>query len=175
MIIWRQRLAEFLRASGGASAVEFALVVPMLFAIIFSTFEAGWLMTQTIMLDHALDRTVRELRTGRLDGASSATVKTSICNGAVVLINCESSLTLEMIPIRTAADYPTDDARCIDRAVPIAPVVRYTAGARSEQVFVRACFVVSAITPFLGVGLGLPKDATGAYRIVSRSAFANEP
>ena len=66
MTIW-QRLAAFLRASGGASAVEFALVVPMLFAIIFSTFEAGWLMTQTIMLDHALDRTVRELRTGRLD------------------------------------------------------------------------------------------------------------
>jgi hypothetical protein len=175
MTIWRQRLAAFLRASEAASAVEFALVVPMLFAIIFSTFEAGWLMTQTIMLDHALDRTVRELRTGRLDGASSAAVRTSICDGALVLVNCETSLALEMIPIRTAADYPTDSARCIDRSVAIAPVLRYTAGARSEQVFVRACFVVNAITPFLGLGLGLPKDSAGTYRIVSRSAFANEP
>ena len=102
-------------------------------------------------------------------------VKTSICSGAVVLADCENALTLEMIPIRTVADYPTDGARCIDRAVAIAPVLRYTAGARSEQVFVRACFVVSAMTPFLGLGLGLPKDATGAYSIVSKSAFANEP
>jgi TadE-like protein len=171
----RGRLAAFLGASEGASAVEFALVVPLLLAIIFSTFEAGWLMTQTIMLDHSLDRTVRELRTGQLDGASSAAVKTRICNGALVLVNCEASLTLEMIPIRTSADYPTDNARCINRAVTIAPVLRYTAGARSEQVFVRACFVVSALTPLLSAGLGLPQDGTGAYRIVAKSAFANEP
>jgi hypothetical protein len=172
---WRARLTAFWHACGGASAVEFALVVPMLFAVIFSTFEAGWLMTQTIMLDHALDRTVRELRTGRLDGASSAMVKASICEGAVVLVDCETALTLEMIPIHSQADYPADGARCIDRATPIAPVLRYTGGARSEQVFVRACFVVSTMTPLLGLGLALPKDGTGAYRIVAKSAFANEP
>lgn len=172
---WRHHIRRFAGAVEGASAVEFALVVPMLLAIIFSTFEAGWMMTQTIMLDHGLDRTVRELRTGRLDGASSDAVKARICSEAAILANCVASLTLEMIPIHSASDYPSDSARCVDRAVPLAPVLRYTAGARSEQVFVRACFVVSTLTPYLGLGLAIPKDSTGAYRIVAKSAFANEP
>ena len=41
--------------------------------------------------------------------------------------------------------------------------------------FVRACFVVSPLTPGLGLGLALPKDETGALRIIAKSGFVNEP
>jgi hypothetical protein len=53
--------------------------------------------------------------------------------------------------------------------------LRFNAGARSSIVYVRACFVVSPLTPGMGLAMALSKDATGAVRIVSKSAFANEP
>lgn len=166
---------RFLRDRSGATAVEFALVAPMLFALIFSTMEAGWTMVQTIMLDHAVDSTVRQLRIGSLVDPSHATVRASICASATVLVDCHENLTVEMVPIVDASSYPTDAARCVNRASAIDPVLRFNPGQRSQTVFVRACFVVDPLTPFLGLGLALPKDATGAYRILAKSGFVNEP
>jgi len=171
----RHWLKRFVRSNRGAAAVEFALVAPMLFALIFSTLEAGWLMTQSVMLDHAVDRSVRQIRIGTLAGATVAQFRATVCAAAVVLGNCESTLAIELIPITTAGDLPVDGARCVNRASPIAPVLRHNPGARSQTVFVRACFVTDPLTPFLGLALRMPTDDTGAFRIISTSAFANEP
>lgn len=172
-------IRRFWRARRGSVVVEFALVAPMLFAVIFSTIEAGWLMTQSIMLDHALDRSVRSLRIGTLPDATQEILKQDVCEKALILQNCDTMLTIELIPIPipigSPSDFPTDGARCINRSTNIAPVLRYNAGARSETVFVRACFVVDPITPLMGLALRLPRDGTGALNIVSSSAFANEP
>jgi len=159
----------------GAAAVEFAMVVPILLAIIFSTFEAGWMMLQSIMLDRAVDMTVRELRLGTFANPTHDAMRAKVCDRAMVLINCNASLALELIPISGAASYPTDNARCVNRNSTIAPVLRFNGGARSEIMFVRACYVVSPLTPGLGLALALTKDESGALRLVSRSAFINEP
>jgi len=174
---WRGRtiIRRFCRSRRGAAAVEFALVAPMLFALIFSTIEASWLMMQSIMLDHALDRTVRQVRVGGLAGATSEQFEQAVCGMAAILGNCPDLLTVEMIPIHAESDFPSDDARCINRNTNVSPALRYNPGGRSETVFVRACYVSQPFTPFLGLGLRMPKDATGALHIVSYSAFANEP
>lgn len=132
-------------------------------------------MVQTIMLDHALDKTVRDLRIGLIVNPTAESIRTAVCAKAVILIQCKTSLALEFIPINTEADYPTDTAKCINRASAIAPVLQFDAGARSQTVFVRACFVVNPITPFMGGGMGLPVDAAGEHRLIARSAFVNEP
>lgn len=164
------------RDTRGAAAVEFAMVVPLLLALIFSTLEAGWLMLQSIMLDRALDMTVRELRIGSFANPTQEEMRRRVCERAMVLGDCERTLALELIPITNGqASYPTDAARCVNRSSPIAPVLRFNAGARSEIVFVRACFVVSPLTPGLGLAMALSKDETGAVRLVSKSAFINEP
>lgn len=166
---------RFLKNTKGAAAVEFALVVPLLLAIIFSTLEAGWIMVQSIMLDRSLDMTVRELRLGQIANPTQEKLRARICDGAVVLTNCSNALAVEFISIRTDADYPTDEARCINRASTIAPVLRFNAGGREQTVFVRACYVVDPITPGLGLSGLLDKDATGALRIIAKSGFINEP
>lgn len=170
-------LARWLRRdTRGAAAVEFALVVPMLLAIIFSTFEGGWIMLQSIMLDRAVDMTVRELRLGTFANPTHEAMRAKVCERAMVLLNCEASLALELIPITAGvASYPTDDTRCVDRRSEIAPVLRFNGGARSDIMFVRACYVVSPITPGLGLSLALNKDESGALRLISKSAFINEP
>jgi Flp pilus assembly pilin Flp len=163
------------RDTRGAAAVEFALVVPLLLVLLFSTLEAGWVMLQSIMLDRALDMTVRELRIGSFTNPTQEAMRRRVCERAMVLIGCEKALTLELIPIVTEASYPVDNARCVNRSSAIAPVLRFNGGARAEIVFVRACFVMSPITPGLGLAMALSKDEGGAMRLVSKSAFINEP
>ena len=166
---------RFIRNRSGAAAVEFALLLPMLLALIFSTIETGWVMVQTIMLDRALDTTVRELRIGTLTDPTQAKVRQRVCDQAMVLVDCMQTLALEMVVINAEADYPEDTERCIDRSTGLEPVLRFNPGARSQTVFVRACFAVAPMTPLLGVGLALPKDGSGAYRIMAKSGFVNEP
>lgn len=132
-------------------------------------------MVQTIMLDRALDTTIRDLRIGLVANPTLASVRTRVCGNAVVLFDCDKTLALEFIPIKSDADYPSDADRCVDRSSKVAPVLRFDPGARSQTVFVRACFVVDPLTPGLGLGMALPKDSTGGYRLVAKSAFANEP
>jgi Flp pilus assembly protein TadG len=172
----RRIVRLFLGDRMGAAAVEFALVIPMLLVIVMSTLEAGWLMVQTIMLDRALDLAVRELRVGSLSNPTQETMRQRVCDKAVVLANCEQTIALELFPITPqGTGYPLDTTRCVNRDSPIAPVLRFNQGGRSQTMFVRACFVVSPITPGLGLGMALAKDATGALRIIAKSAFVNEP
>lgn len=169
-------LARLLRRDArGAVAVEFALIVPLLLALIFSTLEAGWVMLQSIMLDRALDLTVRELRIGSFANPTQEEMRRRVCERALVLVDCQRNLALELIPIVNSAGYPADGARCINRGSEVAPVLRFSGGARAQTMFVRACFVVSPLTPGLGLSMALPKDETGALRLVSTSAFLNEP
>ncbi len=158
-----------------SAAVEFALVVPVLVAIVLSTFEVGWYMVQTIMLDRAVDRTVRELRVGSFANPTQASMRQRVCREAMVLFDCEQSLTLELVPVTTPSTYPNDAARCIERANPIQPVLRFIPGGRSQTMFVRACYVVSPFTPGLALGLAMAKDDDGDFRLISKSAFMNEP
>jgi Flp pilus assembly pilin Flp len=174
-MIVRRALKKYASNQAGAAAIEFALVAPMLLALIFSTLEAGWTMVQTIMLDRALDMTVRELRIGKIANPTQASVRAHVCDDAMVLFDCNKNLALEFIPITSEASYPTDTDRCVDRSTAIAPLLRFDAGGRSQNVFVRACFVVDPLTPGLGIGMALPKDSTGAFRIIAKSAYANEP
>jgi Flp pilus assembly protein TadG len=171
-------LRRFGKNQRGVSAVEFALIAPMLFAVIFGSIEVGWTMVQTIMLDRALDTTVRALRIGQLVNPTQASVRAAICAEARILADCTNALALEFIPIppgATAASYPSDAARCVNRGAAIQPVLRFDPGGRTQMVFVRACFVVDPLTPGLGLGLALPQDETGGYRIIAKSGFVNEP
>lgn len=176
MRIRRGIVTRFLGDRLGTAAIEFAMVMPLLAVLICSTLEAGWIMVQTIMLDRALDQTVRELRVGTFANPTQQTMKARVCAKAVVLHNCEVAMALELFPISgQGTGYPTDNTRCVDRNSPIAPLLRFTNGGRSQIMFVRACFVVSPLTPGLGLGMALPKDATGAMRIIAKSGFVNEP
>src|SRR5690606_34376626 len=105
----------------GAAAIEFALIVPVLVVICLSTLEVGWYMVQTIMLDRAVDRTVRELRVGSFANPSQTSMRQRICQEAMVLIDCTENLTVELVPVTTPASYPQDRARCIHRDSPIKP------------------------------------------------------
>lgn len=166
---------NFWRNPAGAAALEFAMVAPILIGLILGTIELGWVMTQNMMLDRALDMTVREVRVGLLQNPTLERVRSKVCERAVVLTDCEESLALEFLPITTKADYPTDNTRCMTRGSNPKPVLRFSTGGRDQLVFVRACFIVEPLTPMLGGLLSLPTDDQGVHRIVAKSGFMSEP
>lgn len=160
----------------GATAIEFAILAPIFIAVLFSTFEVGWLITKSTLLDRALDLAVRQIRVGAATAPSSQTgMAAMICDKLYVIPNCKSVLTVEMTRIAKATDFPSTTATCIDRGGSITPAVSFTTGARAEIMFVRACLVSDALTPFLGIAFHFIKDSKGGYSLVSTSAFMNEP
>ncbi|MDM9623819.1 TadE/TadG family type IV pilus assembly protein [Rhizobium sp. S96] len=168
------RMRQILSERIGAAAIEFAILAPIVFALVFSIFEAGWIMTQSIMLDRAVSRTSRALQ---INGAklTYAQFKAAVCSEAIILSDCVKSIRVEFTPISSATDFPTNATPCVDRSLAIDPVTTYTAGQPSQIIFTRACYVVNPLIPGLGMGLSFPKDATGGIRLTSSFAFVNEP
>lgn len=165
-------IVRFQSHVGGASAVEFALVAPLFFAIVFSFFESGWLMTRTVMQDAALTRVIRELRVDVDMPVTASDIKREICGRSLVFSDCEANTMVEMVTLRSASDIiPSTQASCRHggQTPPFVP------GARGAFVFVRVCTTVKPITPMIGLAVALPDDATGSFGIVSAGGFVNEP
>jgi Flp pilus assembly protein TadG len=169
-------LRRAFRDRAGGVAIEYAILAPMFVAVLLSTFEVGWLVAKSNLLDRALDKTIRQIRIGSASAPTTqAAMKTMICNNLYVVTNCSNALTIEMTRITGPTDYPSNKATCIDRGATVAPVVSFTSGARADIMYVRACLVTSAMTPYVGIALNFAKDSLGGYSIVSTSAYMNEP
>ena len=83
---------RLLRDRGAATAVEFAFVAPLFFALVLSTFEVGWTMTQGMMLDRALDQTIRQVRLGGPDAPQTQeAIRGAICSKTPVILDCRSA------------------------------------------------------------------------------------
>lgn len=169
-------LRRFGRNQAGTAAVEFVMTVPLLIGIFMASFESGFLMIRSIMLEQAVDVTMRELRLGHLPLPTAALLKQEICRRSVVLTNCEASISIEMTRIDTAVwSMPTNRIACVDREEDIQPVTQLQIGQQNDVMLVRVCVVQDAMFPTTGIGLGLPKDRAGGYGLIAASAFVTEP
>lgn len=167
---------RFRRGEKGNVTIEFVIIFPAFIVLFLSAFEAGILMTRWVMLERALDLSVRGLRLGAWSPPTHQELKDQICTDAAIIPDCDNSLLLELRPVSTETWQPLGtQATCIDRDSEIEPVVAFSGGNDNEMMLVRACAVFDPVFPSTGLGLRLPKDATGAYALISSSAFVNEP
>ena len=172
-----------LRAAGredGAVTMDFVIVFPMFVTILLMSFEAGMLMTRFVMLERALDITVRDIRLGNFvfptPGQAHDIVKADICAQSVLMPNCMSDLRLEMRPVdRTTWAGLGATTDCVDRTQPVQPATSFQPGAQNQLMLIRACAVFDPFFPTTRYGLRLPLDASGGYQLAAMSAFVNEP
>lgn len=176
------RWARRFRAEDGNASVEFVVVFPVLFLMLVNAAESGYMLARSVMLDRALDLTVRTLRIGTFPSITHDQLKGLICNdaglkGTNMMLNCEEILKIELRPIDTDTFEPLNNSpTCVDRDPgAVQPVTDFTPGQKNELMLVRACAVVDPIFPLTGVGFHLPKDSTGGFQLVAMSAFVNEP
>lgn len=176
MITSFKRLARAFRREDGTAAMEFVIAVPVLMAIFMASFESGLLMTRAIMLEQAVDLTMRELRLGHYTLPDAAKLKTEICSRTVILKDCAANITIEMTRVSTSTwAFPTTGVKCIDRAQTIEPVLAFVPTQQNDIMLVRVCVVQDAMFPTTGIGLGLPKDGRGGYGVYTVTAFVTEP
>ena len=133
-------------------------------------------MTRSIMLEQAVDMTMRELRLGHYPGLTSAVLKTQICSRTIIFPNCNNDIKIEMDRVSTTTwNIPRVPPTCINRRQAIEPVIAMNAGQQNDLMMVRVCVVLQAMFPSTGIALSMPLDAGGGYGLVTRTAFVTEP
>ncbi|MEM9106676.1 MAG: TadE/TadG family type IV pilus assembly protein [Pseudomonadota bacterium] len=178
----RRVLKALSRDKRGVTAVEFALLAPVFFAMILSLFEIGILFTRIAMVDHAVNVVSKLVYTGKVtEGVAAGTysqsdIEAAVCDvTGVVIPNCESEITVELTEIAALSSLPESDAACQDSTVELTPTVSFSPGAANSVVFMRVCLTVDLMTPGLGFGLKLTKTSNDRYELISSVAFLNEP
>lgn len=176
----RRWVRSFSRDERGSSTIPFILMFPMFVVIMMSSIEMGVLMLRQVMLERGLDMTVRDLRLATWTPTNSndpaPELKARICNYAGIIPKCTSTLMVQLQPISKTTWQPlASAAMCVDRSKPVNVNPTPDFGSSNQMMMVRACVKFDPIFPTTGAGFHLPKDNTGAYTIVSSSAFVNEP
>jgi Flp pilus assembly protein TadG len=77
----------------GSAAIEFAIIAPVFFFLMFVIAETALVFIAEQVLDNAVFETARLIRTGQVQeaGMSEADFKTQVCNRVAVFINCNTA------------------------------------------------------------------------------------
>ncbi|TYP81654.1 MULTISPECIES: TadE/TadG family type IV pilus assembly protein [Maritimibacter] len=172
-----KRIKQAIRREDGTASIEFVILFPALMTLFLSSFEMSVLLLRSVMLDKSLDTTVRELRLGLVDTQTQGALKTTLCNRAPIISNCNSNLLVELTPISTDTwSFPAGNTTCTDQSAEIQPVVNVTFGLANDIMIVRAC---AKVDPFFAPSKWVldlaPLDEAGQYAVVAASTFVNEP
>jgi hypothetical protein len=160
----------------GTATIPFVIFLPFFLTLVISSLEMGLLMMRHVMLERALDLAVRDLRLGIWVPASNIDLKQRICNYAGILPDCMNAVLVELRPVSKITWQPLSSGPvCVDRTAQVQPLTEFITGTSNDMMLVRACVKVEPMFPMTGIGFSLPKDASGAYSLVSSTAFVNEP
>lgn len=171
-------LRRFAADRAAGATVEFVLIFPTVLFVILAAVESGVLMTRYMTLDRAVDLAVRDIRLGLDPTAGHDAIRDRVCGYTTLIADCEETLVVELVAQDNApAGFPNNAANCLDRSGTVDPVltVKTGGGAAGEIMYMRVCALADPIMPGVGFGLLLPKDANGAHRMVTYTAFMNEP
>jgi Flp pilus assembly protein TadG len=172
----RSRLFRFWRREDGAATVEFVIIFPVFMSLFLASFELGLYMTRQVMLDRAVDISVRALRLGQIPDPTPQDIRDSICARAgLVVANCDNRMLIEMtrVPTTTWQTLPTS-ATCVNREEEVEPVVTFNGGQPNDMMLIRVCALLEPV--FFTTHLGLKMQNYGEfYTLTATSAFVNEP
>lgn len=171
------RLARFLRRDLGSASLEFALAVPVVMAMLFSSIDYGAVMLRQVFLDRAVDMTAREVRLGQINAAGFTGFRDRICDRTILLRNCRGTISIEMRPIDTTTWAGLNaPAQCINRQDDITPLLDFSPGAgQQELMLIRVCVAADPFIRMTGYVMGMTQNPDGIYNLVSRAAWVNEP
>lgn len=157
----------FRRDERGATAVEFALVAPILCFALLSLVEIGMLGMMSSGLDNAVIEAARRIRTGRADGPTSATTfEDQICaNLGGNTSACRSRLVVSVQKFSKFYD--------AGGSISAPPNGAFDKGVAGDIIIVKADYNWPLMSPFIATAF----ERSGPMNIMlgSRLAFKNEP
>lgn len=157
----------FRQDQGGATAIEFAIVAPILFFALLSLIEIGVLVMISSGLDNAVVEASRRIRTGRDDAAVSAdTFEDQVCaNFGAALGSCRERL---LTSVQRFTSF--SDASAVASAPPDGS---FDKGGAGDIIIVKVNYTWPLMSPFVATAYG--REGPMEVTLSSRSAFKNEP
>jgi len=167
------RIARFVRARSGATAVEFAMIAAPFFMLLFAMIEIAAVFFTGTVLENAVLESARKIRTGeaQTSGMSQAGFRQEVCDLIEAVANCDN---LE-IDVQVFEDFDT-----VDQSSPIqedgtvnSNDFGWEPGSAGDIVLVRVFYRWSLMTPNFGGALSNMEN--NQRLITSATVFRNEP
>ena len=176
----KQRAAALLSSEDGAATVGLAITLPATLLLFSVGYETGLSSTRHVLLQHGLEKTVREVRIGHLPNPTHSVLIERICEHAGLIPDCENQVRLEMVraDISDLATNPlANDTYCRDREEDenTALIEFSNTGVANDLMFLRACALFDPFFAGLGFGERIATENGDAYALVATSGYVVEP
>lgn len=157
----------FLRDERGGSAVEFAILLPILAFAILATLQLGVMGITMAALNNAVLDASRQIRTGRADGPTSAgQFKTLVCKEfGLKGSDCGQRMSVNVLQVVRFADVPD---RLDDQMVEA-----FDKGEPGDIILVRVNYRMPLIVPVIAMRRGSARAME--ITLDARATFKNEP
>jgi Flp pilus assembly protein TadG len=170
----RKTLRRFRRNRRGSAAVEFALVAPVFFALLFAIIETAIVFFAGQVLETVTQDSARMIMTGQAQttGYSQATFKTNVvCPKITVLFDCVTGISVDVQSYSGFSSVSIADP--IDGGKNFVAPNNYNPGGPGDIVVVRLFYQWPLIVTGLGYNIS---NLTGSKRLLTATAaFRNEP
>jgi Flp pilus assembly protein TadG len=169
----RKTLRRFRRNRRGSAAVEFALVAPVFFALLFAIIETAIVFFAGQVLETVTQDSARMIMTGQAQtgGYSQSDFKTYVCGKIIVLFDCVNGISIDVQNYSAFSSVTISNP--IDAGKNFVPPNNYSPGGPGDIVVVRLFYQWPLIVTGLGYNIS---NLTGSKRLLTATAaFRNEP
>ena len=181
----RRFLSSKRSGSAGAVAIEYALIAPMFFYLLFGILEVSSVLFTAAVVDGAAQSAARLIRTGeaQTSGDSEATFLAEMCSSLTNVYSCDnittdvttfasfSSVSIPAIKINGNGDLVYDDGDNDDDN-DVLYTASYTPGGAGDISVVQVLYTWDFVTPLIGELMG---GSDGQMSLYTTVVFRNEP
>jgi Flp pilus assembly protein TadG len=171
-------LRRFRRNRRGSAAVEFALVAPMFFAVLFAIIELALVFFSSQILETVTQDTARLIMTGQAQNASftQAKFKEEVCAKLTVMFDCVNGVYIDVQSYKAFSAVNIDPPIVTDPTdgkKDFVPPNNYLPGEAGDIVVVRLFYKWPLFVTALGFDLSNLRD--NKRLLTATAAFQNEP
>lgn len=166
-------LRRFRRNRRGSAAVEFALVAPLFFGVLFAIIELALVFFASQILETVTQDTARLIMTGQAQNASftQAQFKNAVCSKLVVMFDCANGVSID---VKSYKEFSTVDiSNPIDSDKNFVPPNNYLPGGPGDIVVVRLFYKWPLFVT--GLGFNVANIGNNQRLLTATAAFQNEP
>ncbi|WP_407167242.1 TadE/TadG family type IV pilus assembly protein [Bradyrhizobium sp. ORS 111] len=177
-----KRLRRFGRNRRGSAVVEFALVAPLFFGLLFAIIETAMIffagqVLETVTQDSARTILTGQAQNGQVTGCSTpctqAQFKAFVCNQINILFDCQNGIYVDV------RSYPANQFGSVNITPPIdssgnfLPAMQYNIGGAGNIVVVRLFYQWPLFVT--GLGFNAANLNNNKRLLTATAAFKNEP
>lgn len=166
-------MRRFRRNRRGSAAVEFALVAPVFFGLLFALLEIALVFFAGQLLETATQDSARMIMTGQAQSAAytQAQFKTNLCGRLSTIFDCTNGIYIDVQKYTSFGAISMSNQ--IDASKNFNTSMKYDPGAPGDIVVVRVFYQWPTFV--IGLGYNIANLANGKRLLMGTTAFRNEP